>query len=424
LGAKHNVDRALGGNYSQPLAPRAPISPLIGGVFEVTLNNTGTGWDEVFLIGVPKAPVTPAPVLVVYHGYGETPRDLLYSTSYFQKGMARGWIVVAPTGAHKYNFAIDYAQENVLAALTWVVTYLPIDAERLYAVGFSMGGGMSTTFAARHLDPLGPRFAAVANHTGATSIRHSFHNITNKDLLLSPLMFGGTPNEEPFRYQTASTIDLRPSTDLVDQNTDLARNLLHVPVYNFAALYDPNPFLVHQVDKTHEQLLLRGNPSEHTTTTDTRHEWYTLDEDTILDWFEPKTLQKPDATAGVDTLADRDGTWFHFTIQQAATGAFTPFTWTSMPVANRLYVYDTKNLASISLDPLDLGLDSSQPFDFVYHGQSGLDTDLVLEGYTQIPTDVLRNGQSTVDWTYDAAEDTVTLHEYSPSGYPIWRVEP
>ncbi|MDA1264823.1 MAG: hypothetical protein O2816_07080 [Planctomycetota bacterium] len=425
LDRKGDFFSAVGGNPSSAMAGGYVSSTALPkGVYEITLPNTGTGWEEKFLVGVPTAPLNPAPCLVIHHGYGEEHIDMVTKTSYFQEAMARGWIVVAPLGAHKFNYAIDYAQVNVELAITWVANYLTLDPDRFYSVGFSMGGGMATAFSARHLSAHGPRFAALAVHTGTCSMRDVYWSSNDKSLLENPLMFGGTPDEEPFRYATASSIDLDTFTDQVDQETDLVRNLANVPTYHFAALFDPNGFLTNQTEKNHAQLLLRGGDSTHVTSNDTVHQWYTLDETQVLDWLETKVYTAPDPGVGTRLLADSDGRWMDIRVDQAAAGEFTPLRFTAITALNRLYVDEVENAEELGLNPDKLGLDSSVQFELVFANTDGLAVDLVLEGYSQAPTDVVRSGQSTTDWTHDPVKRTLTLHEYSAANYPIWKIIP
>ncbi|MCA8980944.1 MAG: hypothetical protein KDC14_13030, partial [Planctomycetes bacterium] len=61
------------------------------GVYELVLNDTGTTWQEPFLIGIPPVPAGPnAPLLVVFHGWGNTHRSILDQTSYFHEARQRG----------------------------------------------------------------------------------------------------------------------------------------------------------------------------------------------------------------------------------------------------------------------------------------------------------------------------------------------
>ncbi len=418
---------AVGGNPSG-MATRASISNGKGmlplGVYEVTLPNTPSGWEEKFLIGVPKSPLTPAPCLVVFHGYGEEHTDMVAKTTYFQEAMARGWIVIAPLAAHKYNYAIDYAQENAELALTWAATYLTLDPDRFYAVGFSMGGGMAASFAARHLDRYGPHFAAVAIHTGTCSIRDVYWSANDKTLLESPQMFGGNPDQVPFRYQTASTIDLDFSTNQVDPESDLVRNLVHTPLYHFAALNDPNPFLINETQQNHSQALVRHVPSSLVTSNDSVHQWYTLDETTVLDWLEPKTYQQVADGEAIQVLADRDGRWYDFEVTQSQSGGFTPFRWTVLQSMNRFYLDQIENAARIAVDPAKLGLDKDATVEFVVNNVDGTAIEIALEGYAQAPIDVRRAGVSTGAWSFDAATGTLTLYESDASTFPLWQIIP
>lgn len=414
---------AVGGSNSTMGGSSGSASAVLPrGVFEITLQNTGTGWEERFLIGVPRNPLVPAPLLTVFHGYGEEPEDLAYSTSYFQEAMARGWYVLAPLGAHKFNFAIDYAQTNVEAAFDWAATYLHLDPDRLYSVGFSMGGGMSAAFAARHLDPLGPRFAAVAVHTGTCSMRQTYWEANDKSMMEHSLMFGGSPSEVPFRYQIASSIDL--ISGVVDQESDLLRNLQHVPLYHFAAASDPNAYLVDATEKNHQQAQARGTSSQYESSNDSVHRWWTLDEKKVLDWLEPKTLVQPADGDVTRVLADRTGRWYDIHVEQTVPELFTPFRWTVLASFNRVVVDEVENATSISLDPVDLGLNRALKLEFVFNNVDGAAVDLVLEGYASAPTLVLRAGDSTANWSYDPEAQTVTLFEAKAAGYPMWEIFP
>ena len=86
-----------------------------------------------------------------------------------------------------------------------------VDRERIYGVGFSMGGGWMTTFASRHVDPSGAMFAALVNHTGSVALRHSY-NVSPGGRALFDYIFGGAPADVPFRYQRCSTVNIEPST--------------------------------------------------------------------------------------------------------------------------------------------------------------------------------------------------------------------
>lgn len=424
LGSASDPDTTLGGSFNNPWTGGGSSDPLPKNVYEINLKNTGTEWEESFLVGIPDQPLLPAPVLVLFHGYGEQPRGLLETTTYFNDAMERGWIVVAPLGAHQYNFSVEYAQQNTEKALDWVGQFLPVDPDRFYAVGFSMGGGAATTYAARHLDPMHARFAAVVNHTGTTSVSDVYWKSAEKSLLKSELMFGGTPDEVPFAYQVASSLHLDHVTNEIDANSDLARNLAHIQVKNFYADGDPNAYLINQTTSTHDHLLARNVTSVIDTASFTIHKWKTLKEWKVLDYLESIVLADPAEGQVTRTLADRDGTWFHFDIDQVNTGEFSPFRWTNMASQNRLYLDEVANIERVSFDPATLNMDKSADFEMVFNNNDGRTVEIELKGYSSAPTDVQRGGSSTGSWYYDSVNQSVVLIESSGQNYPTWRVIP
>ncbi|MEE8467618.1 MAG: hypothetical protein V3T22_04145 [Planctomycetota bacterium] len=423
LGTMDAPAAALGGNYSNGWSPPATSSLLQLGIYEVNLNDPGTGWQETFIIGVPKKRLFPAPVLVVFHGYGGTPQKVLDKTTYFEEGMARGWIVVAPLSAHQYNFGIRYSQKNTEAVMNWVAKWLKVDVDRFYAVGFSMGGGAAYSYASRHVSPVRARFAGLVNHTGSTSIKDVYYSSANSTLFENDLMFGGSPLEKSFLYSIASTMDLDTFSGTIDQSTDMGRNLSNISVKNFNADGDPNPYLVNETYKVQEQLAARGATSIHTTSTDTIHNWNTLNEAEVLDFFEPLTFTDPGPNKFHRILADRGGRWFSFRVKQTQKGKFTPFRWAALPSMNQIYVDEAENLARLTVNPAHLGLDPSQPLDFVYESVDGQPVELVLRGI-DMPLDVKRNGSSTSNWIYDPVKRTVTLFEDTTGSLSKWTIAP
>lgn len=394
-------------------------------VFKITLTNTGTNWEEEFLIGIPSNPQSPAPLLTVFAGYGQDPIDMITKTSYFQEAMARGWYVIAPEAAHKFNYAIDYAQTNVEHAHDWCANFLNIDVSRMYSVGFSMGGGLATSYGARHQDSMGPRFAAIAVHTGTCSIKDTYVHGGDEDLMENALMFGGSPFEVPLRYTAASGIDYDSVLDEVDQGTDMVRNLAHVPVYHFAALNDPNNYLVVQTEKQHAQLTARGGNTSWNSTNASTHKWETMNETTVLNFLEGHTLQT-DVGIGAPSrvLADRDATWHDITVVRSEDDAVAPFRFTSLPSLNRIYLDEAENVRQFIFDPNDLELDRSSNVGVVINNVSNDTIYVTLEGYAQPPSDVQRNGSSTGSYIYNAGAQTLTLIEDVSGAYPLWTVIP
>lgn len=426
LGSATEIEERFGGRLFSMGDPLLKVAPTAWkGIFHLTFTNTGTGWQEPVLFGAPAVPLSPAPVLVLFHGFGVSEYDCLDNTGLMKRAMDRGWYVVAPRGAHDVNFAIPYAQANIEYVLDWVLNLFDVDPSRTYAVGFSMGGGGAMSYGARHLDPTHARFAAIVNHTGTVSVSHAYYNESPEtvDILEDPLMFGGSPTEFPFAYQQASVIDLSATQETVDPTSDLARNLTHVPVQTWSATLDPISYLLTQCDAVHAWLTWLGGSSERIEVASNKHSWSTLNEFAVLDFLEQHTLGVPrEGTHRV--LADREGRFLHFHVEQDMAGAFTPFRWNMNSTVNRLVIDATENMRRLTVDTSSLGLDPSAVLRVVLGTQDGSHEEIRLDGYPVPPSAVLRNGQSSPNWSHDPVSATVTLFEADAAGYPLWLIQP
>ncbi|MDP6741418.1 MAG: hypothetical protein QF404_15515, partial [Planctomycetota bacterium] len=128
IGIDDDPEAVLGGTLSNPFASFAPPNVIgfdsAGLIVEYKINKVqGSKWSELFLVGMPRGAKlsSPLPVLVLFHRFSKShfgPRD---DTDYFSLAMQRGWIVVAPAGAHCVNYGIEYSQKNVEAALGLLV---------------------------------------------------------------------------------------------------------------------------------------------------------------------------------------------------------------------------------------------------------------------------------------------------------------
>ncbi len=395
------------------------------GVYQLQLDDPGTGWQESVLLGVPTVhAVGTTPLLVMFHGSDVSEWDCyINGEDMFEGARNRGWYVLAPLGAHQLNFGIDYSHENIEYALSMFVDMLPIDENRIYGVGFSMGGGTMTSYAARHQNPNKPRFAALTNHTGGSSVAFSYWNSNHTENFEHPLMFGGSPSEFPFRYSQASSLDINPDTLAVDADTDQARNLANTPTLNWHADYDPNANLILATQTLYNRLSSFGGETYLLTPNQSVHKWWTIDENTALNYLASKTLTTP--TEGEHRmLADRETSWLHFYVYQDQGGAFTPFTWNLDSTANRLEIKSTSNLKKIGVNTGSLGLDTSSEVEIMMNATDGPNEITILSGYQNAPLEVLRNGVPTTDWVYTPAADMVTLNEYDAESSPVWTIRP
>jgi len=421
----------VGGAFVDPRGRRVATLGMGGpNTFVFQLNYVERRWKEEFVVVRPDPTLghpQPYPVLALFHGYGETPQAVLARTPLAAAAAARGWLVVIPTGAHVFNYGIDYAQDNIEDAFEFVAQLAPLDLQRVYAIGFSMGGGAALSYAARHMDPGHVRFAAVVNHTGSTSLRGTYDaDGLTRPVFDSPLMFGGSPSTGPFRYQRSSAIDLRFGS-LIDPETDMVRNLVHVPVIHVSATQDPLQYLIAQSWATHGQLIGRGGSSQWRTVPSNQHSWLTLDVG-ILDDLAALQLAPAGSSGGslVPVLADRDGAWHHFELQQARDKRFSTFAFAWDAGRTLIELRDLSNVARIGFDRADpaFGFDTAQPLTVSLAARGAVPFRVSVRGFNSAPSVVERRGVPTLAWSYSASEGALTLDEADASGGVNWRIVP
>lgn len=390
-------------------AGSGPTAPLLNGtVVTYTLGTTQSGFPESVVVGVPNgaSSSTPTPALILFHGYYEDPADLQVRTSFFDEALARGWFVIAPLGANIANFGIDYAQQNTEDALTyvWALHGSMIDAERVYGVGFSMGGGWASSYAARHVGNSDVRMAAQLIHTGTLSLTDLSHRSRHRQLLIpsgdqvvrnadfdAPLLFG--PDLDPeraFRMRRSSTLHLDwtptgyegmwipslPNPDNINDEQSLGWNLRHTyQGYTWATddLSFPLGVLPTQTAITRDWLqgtvgqvpaaplspCLQPQPAP--ANCYLNHCWGFLCEDEALDWLALHTLQTVDPTVTQELRIDADRQWHGFLVQRTGPLALARMRYRTDPATQELLVEDLARIATLGFDPADLGLDATPP---------------------------------------------------------------
>ncbi len=380
------------------------------GLYEIRLPMTPSGFAERFLLQIPRnAPSSPAPLLVAFHRFSNTMYDIPFNTDLCAEANARGWYLLAPMALTDINLNSVASQINVETVLELITRIYNIDDDRIYGVGHSMGGGCALSYAARHLDPSKPMFASVINHTGVMSQRHSYENDCNPPFNCGlqddwEFWYGGEPSTNLFDYQRSSLIDIPyvpgfPTVPVPDQTSDMARNLTHIPMQSWMAQFDPLPELVVQNYAFEAQMLLRGGQHTLITLPISEHLWSTLDYTAACNFLSAQTLTLPTAA---ETLADQNGTFFHFGVTQTTPNQFTPFTWSSDTLTNTLSITETANLSILDVAAANAGLSAraTQVLTVNVGTADGLPPLIRLNGLMTAPASVTRDGQPDTSWVY------------------------
>lgn len=174
-----------------------------------------------------------------------------------QKALARGYIMVTPAyGSDCWMNTV--AEVLVLECLEYLQQRLSIDANRIYILGCSMGGGGALVFAGRHAD----KVAAVCDIFGVTDLER-FYRAGSYHQSISAA-FGGTPDEKPDIYRERSGISY------IEQLKSIPLLVIHgnkdscVPLWNSQSLVEKllaaggHPKFIIVPGKGHENSIIRG----------------------------------------------------------------------------------------------------------------------------------------------------------------------
>ena len=406
------------------------ISPLafgvgLGGrapVIEVLLTGLSTGFAENFVVQLPRVFLPEKnPLLMVFHKFGSKADDPYNNTGYPQECADRNWFMISSLGATKKSFSSLASQENRETSLEWLMSMFgpKIDTERVYGVGFSMGGGSVANYAARHLDPDGVQLAAIVDHTGSVSQLNTWQLDSPVRYILE-YWFEGEPWQTPFFYQRSSVVEFDKTTLAVYPDVCLAWNLKHVPTMVSHADQDPLAYLVDQSIVLKDFLISIGGTVVYKKSSAGVHDWKTLKARDACDFLSAFVLEHPQSG---HTLADRDGKFFAFDIEQGQSGVFSTFDWAIDIAANRLSLQATKNVDVFSVDTDLAQLDTEKDLEVVLSAGDFFADTVELDGYAQAPKQVLRAGVPSSAWNWEPTTGTVVIFEQSIQSH-TWLIQP
>lgn len=384
----------------------------------------GTGTGTLERVWVQEAAANHArPLLVVFHRFGVSESDAMLSTRYFEEARRRQWYVIAPRSLGQVHFSSLTSQIHTKRAIDWALTNFNIDATRIYAVGFSMGGGAALNYAARNLDVNEARFAAIASLTGLLDHEHAYVNEIMETQELYDQIFGsGLPGSADPWLMLRSGLFRLDNQLQITPGSDLARNLAHTNVHLFRANGDVRYLTTqHDVLAAHlASLPLATGQQAAAVSSYVGHSWDAVDERLVCDWLRQFQLTTPSASR---TLADEDGAYYHFVLEQDAPGAFSPFTWSVDTQTNSLALTDTENVQRITVRTVSAGLSSAATLQVTCAAADGVADEIVIENWPLAPMAVVRDGLPSAAWSHDALNERLTLHEFDPASH-VWQIQP
>lgn len=154
---------------------------------------------QPFRIYIPANHATPAPLVIALHGTSGDENTLLDSHPTLKPAADKhGMIVVSPHGRGATEYR-GIGEHDVLSVLEEVRKLYPIDPERIYLTGHSMGGTGAAYLAMRHPDV----FAAAAPLAAAYSYPWLARNLAN----VPTLWIAGANDDEYYHRGVAAGLE-------------------------------------------------------------------------------------------------------------------------------------------------------------------------------------------------------------------------
>ncbi|RKY22383.1 MAG: hypothetical protein DRQ55_01100 [Planctomycetota bacterium] len=342
------------------------------GILPKTL--TGTDFVEFYHYQIPDSYDGSGPghpLVIAFHGFGGSSATPGNQSTIDEECNARGWLFVAPTGIDDKLFGAPMSQQNSEAAVQWMIDNFNVDEDRIYAVGFSMGGGIAANFAARRRDPDSIMIAAVGMVSSTFDWVMAYHQNFPllHDWFTNQFNFNAAPSVDPWPYQQASGAfhiesSYPPYPGSIVPAESMVLNLVDLPVYITYDTLDDLTYVPPINAQLNQDLMDAGfdtllrvktgtvDPSDGVTPAP--HSWAVLDEVEMFDFFGTQTVDRHPAS--FEATQDLGGpvSWVDST--QFASGGFSYVSGEADTGSNSLTLFGVANTNALRIDAAAAGL--------------------------------------------------------------------
>ncbi|MDA1264199.1 MAG: hypothetical protein O2816_03870 [Planctomycetota bacterium] len=328
------------------------------------------------------------PLVVAFHGFGRTEREVFLDSDLPAACAKRGWALLAPYGLSDNDCGTPESRTALADLIGQLDDLVPLDRRRVLVVGHGLGAGSALRFAADHQDPRGLRVAGAVCHTPMPDLGVAFER--GDERLRSSLIhsMGGTPKEVPKAYARSSAAG-RMLSGLIDPSRAPLVHLQDVPIVLHANLADPDAdrladclevarFLQARGARVVEDLVFEPQGSG----------WRTLGLEAALDRL--ATSLDVGVPRNMDICADRPGQYGHVHVRKLDGDARGRARVEVAP--GRLSVTGTRGLHELAIDLALTGTQPNEPVHVTWSSADGSEDRLVLIGYLRMPSAVHVDG--------------------------------
>ena len=227
--------------------------------FDIGQDSDGLALEGSAQIPISYVPSAPTPLLISVPGYREDKDDGL--NRYAVRGHDLGWLLASPdlrkVGSISFLWQ-QYAkspslavQHDIMNLLQYMEEHYNVDRSRIYIAGFSAGGGIAATMAAKYPDV----FAGVVDYAGPTD--YVEWQTERADIYWSGEFTG---SGGAFEYPRRSSQMLARNLRYLPMRIVHGRNDDKVPFHHSQELYDK----LYDPANTHKFLIPHDDPGSHT----------------------------------------------------------------------------------------------------------------------------------------------------------------
>ena len=389
---------------------------------------------ERFQIQVPLSailpPFEPRPVMIGFHFFSVS-EQAVFNQDLPNLCSTEGWWLIAPLGLSAVNFGNVESQDSLDAVLDWVEQFVDLDDERMYTVGFSMGGLNALSYAIRHQDPNGRRIAGAASLLGTVDPVYAYDvgPEATKMILELEEVFGGSPTDEPFEYDRVATASLTPSATVDPQKANV-QNLLDARIYLGINVSDPTTDLLDQNQALASYVQSQGLDAwVDSFVGPPSHAWTNFDHTNVIAFFQGQTAPGavPENGPPMTLHADREDAYRFTEVREIEPETVARYRITVGAVgSNSFMVQETTGLHRLYLDPSAIGISTAANVTLSTYGKNPSDPGVtfVLAGFATPPKSVTVDGLPPVSWSHDPATGELTVQPTPTASFSVTMIQP